>query len=70
MKRRFTAPIESERCVASAAHMESDGGARCMHRRAIGDVCAQHYRNAPEDVRARMLNGATYWDAMHAEGLS
>ena len=60
-RRRYTAPLDSERCVAQADTAAGNDGGVCMHRRKYGALCTQHAARAyPELVAALRLYQAAF----------
>ncbi len=59
-RRRFTAPLQAERCTANVV-LKDGSGAQCMHRATRGDRCWQHATprggvvGTPEDLERRRL---------------
>jgi hypothetical protein len=61
-KRAYTAPIDSERCIANAVTAAGNEGGRCMHRSRYGRLCQQHAANAyPKLIEALQLIERAFW---------
>lgn len=69
MKRAYTAAKDDVRCYQDIT-LRDGSGARCMRPGPMNGLCPQHFRLASQGVKARMMNGAHFLDAIYAEGVA